>query len=56
MVLIFIEFIYENNKGFININGNQKLNDANEIINRKYKWIKPIDRKKFYLMKKKAQK
>ena len=47
--LIFIEFIYENNKGFININEKQKLNDAIEILNRKYKWIKPIDRKKFYL-------
>ena len=47
--LIFIEFIYENNKGFININENQKFSEAIEILNRKYKWIKPIDRKKFYL-------
>ena len=52
--LIFITFKYiiNNeiiNSGFINIYENQKFNDAIEILNRKYKWIKPIDKKKFYV-------
>ena len=49
--LILIKFIYKENSGFINIYENQKFNDAIEILNRKYKWIKPIDNKKFYLDK-----
>ena len=47
--LIYIKFIYKENNGFINIYENQKFIDAIEILNRKYKWIKPIDNKKFYL-------
>ena len=47
--LIYIKFIYKENNGFINIYENQIFNDAIEILNRKYKWIKPIDNKKFYL-------
>ena len=48
---IFIKFIYGNNNGFINVKENQNFNDITKILERKYKWIKPIDKKKFYFSK-----
>ena len=53
---IFITFEYGNNKGYINANKNQLFNDIIKILERKYKWIKPIASKKFFYLENEIQK
>ena len=53
---IFITFKYGNNEGYINANKNQLFNDIIKILERKYKWIKPIASKKFFYLENEIQK
>ena len=53
---IFITFEYGNNKGYINAYKNQLFNDIIKILESKYKWIKPIDNKKFIYLENEIQK
>ena len=53
---ILITFKYGNNEGYINANKNQLFNDIIKILERKYKWIKPIANKKFIYLENEIQK
>jgi len=53
---IFIKFEYGKNIGYINANKNQLFNDIIKILERKYKWIKPIGNKKFIYFNNEIQK
>ena len=47
-VPVFIQFKHGINIGYINAKENQTFNDVIKILERKYKWIKPLEGKKFY--------
>ena len=45
---VFIKFKNGINIGYINAKESQTFNDVIKILERKYKWIKPLEGKKFY--------